>query len=409
MRDAVMGSIGNTTALPAREAPGSQTSLREANRQRVLAAVRQFGGLAQVELAEATGLSTATVSTIVKELVSAGVVETSATTSSSGRRALLVTLSRQAGVVSGIHIGGRSLSVIIGDLAGEVLAEQSLPLPVEHRPDTTLDRAAVLLADLLEHVGSNPGELQSIAVALAWPVDPANGLPATRGTPFGWDEVVVQDVLRRRFPVPIAVESASAAAALAEQRLGAARDADDVIYVRCSHTTSAGIILGGQLRRGSSGTAGQIGHVQANPAGAICRCGNRGCLDVEAGETALLNLVRPAFGDIRLSDLVRRAQDGDPVAHRALGDAGTLIGQAISGLITSLDPHVIVVGGMLAGADVLVTALRDAVVRHTLPRRFSTLTVVPAQLGARAETLGSLEVARTTAAITHAVVQGATP
>ena len=392
----------------AKSSPGSQTSLREANRHRVVAAVRQFGGLTQVELATATGLSTATVSTIVKELVAAGVVETSATLSSSGRRALRVTLARQAGVAAAVHLGGRNLRVAIGDLAGEVLAEQTLPLPPDHRSDTTLDRTGLLVIDLLEHVGAVAGDLQAIGVATAWPVDPAHDLPAARGALRGWDDVNVRGLLANRFGVPVVVETAAATAALAEHQFGAGRDAQDVLYVRCSHTTSAGIVLGGRIHRGASGTAGQIGHLQANPTGAICPCGNRGCLDVEAGEAALLNLVRPALGDIQLSDLVRHAQAGDPVAHRALTDAGTLVGQTIAGLITSLDPDRVVVGGMLAAADPLVSALRSSATRHILPRRFGTLDIVTGELGRRAEVLGALHIARSTAT-THNAVPGAHP
>ena len=111
---------------------GSQSSLREANRQLVVETVKRYGGLTQVELAEATGLSQATVSTIVRELYAAGVVDTVATTRS-GRRAQMVTLARRVGLAVGVHVGHRSLRVVLGDFTHEVIAEQSLPLPSGHR------------------------------------------------------------------------------------------------------------------------------------------------------------------------------------------------------------------------------------------------------------------------------------
>ena len=123
---------------------GSQSSLREANRALIVETVHRHGGLTQVELAGSTGLSAATVSTIVKELLAAGVVDTRNTTRS-GRRAQMVTIAHRVGLAVGIHIGARHLRIALGDVTNEVVAEQTLPLPDEHRLDTSLDRAALLV------------------------------------------------------------------------------------------------------------------------------------------------------------------------------------------------------------------------------------------------------------------------
>ena len=360
-----------------------------------MAAVKRFGGLTQVELAAATGLSTATVSTIVKELTSAGVVETE-TTSRSGRRALRVSIARGAGLVAGVHIGPRMLAVALGDLAHDVVAEQSLPLPVDHRADTTLDRAALLVVELLERMGTDLAELVGIGVAMAGPVDAGTGLMTVRGALRGWEEVPVGQVLDKRLARPVRVEADAALGALAEHRLGAARDVQDALYVRLSYSTSAGLLLGGRLHRGGSGAAGQIGHVQIRPTGPVCRCGNRGCLDTEVGEAALLDLVRPALGAVTLRDVVRLARQGDPGCSLVLADAAGRTGQVVAGLVTMLDPQLVVVGGELAQAgDAVVDALRESVRRHALPHRFAPVDVVAGTLGPRAELLGALELART--------------
>ncbi|MCL1872213.1 MAG: ROK family transcriptional regulator [Promicromonosporaceae bacterium] len=374
--------------------PGSQTSLREANRNRIVAAVKRFGGLTQVELASATGLSTATVSTIVKELAAAGVVET-ATTSRSGRRALRVTMARQAGLVAGIHIGPRALAVALGDLSGEVLAEQTLPLPAEHRADTTLDRAALLVVDLVERVGAELDELLGLGVAVAAPVDAATGLMTVRGAMRGWEEVPVGLVLGKRLARPAHVDADAGLAVLAEHERGAAREVRDAVYVRLSYGISAGLLLGGRLHRGGSGAAGQLGHVQVSPNGPVCPCGNRGCLDTEVGEAALLDLVRPTLGEVTLRDVVRLARQGDPGCMRVLADAARRTGQVVAALVTMVDPQLVVVGGELAQAgDWMVDALRESVRRHTLPSRFAPVDVVAGELGQRAELLGALELAR---------------
>ena len=153
---------------------GSQTALRKANRATVVDTIRRYGGLTQVELAATTGLSAATVSNIVRELQQAGEVDVRATIHN-GRRAMLVTMLHRTGLAAGVHVGTRHMSIARTDSAHQVLVQQALPLPHEHRADTSLDRAALLLVELLERVGSGFDELLGIGIGLPARVDAATG------------------------------------------------------------------------------------------------------------------------------------------------------------------------------------------------------------------------------------------
>jgi predicted NBD/HSP70 family sugar kinase len=370
---------------------GSQSSLREANRAMIVDTVHRHGGLTQVELAGATGLSAATVSTIVKELLGAGVVETRNTTRS-GRRAQMVTIAHRVGLAVGILIGHRQLRVALGDVTNEVVAEQTLPLPHEHRVDTSLDRAALLVADLLERVGSTADEVVGIGVGLPAPVDSATGMISVRGMMRGWDEVHVAHVLSKRLASPVFVDNDANLGALAESAHGASRIYRDSVYVRASYGTGAGIVLGGNVHRGFAGTAGEIGHVQVDPQGDICRCGSRGCLDTVVGAAALLEPLRSSHGSLALRDVIQRAIDGDPGCARVIADAGSTIGEVVSGLAMAVNPECIVVGGELAETgELLLGPLREAIRHRVLLNQIAPLEVVPAQLGQRAEVIGALE------------------
>ena len=376
-----------------RSTPGSQASLREANRARIVDAVKRFGGLTQVELAEATGLSTATISTIVRELTGAGVVDTRPT-SRSGRRALKVTLARQLGLVAGIQFGHRHLKVALGDFGRTIVAEQQMPLPLDHRVDTGLDRAALLVVDLLERVGASMDELLTIGVALPAPVDTATGMISVRGVMRGWDDLHIGQTMSKRLARPVTVDNDANLGALAELELGAGRGYRDVVFVRASYTTGAGIILGGHLHRGYAGTAGEIGHVQVDPMGAICRCGNRGCLDTVVGSSALLDLVRSSHGDLTLRDIILRARDGDPGCGRVIADAGERIGKVVAQVVNTLNPQLVVVGGELAAAgEILVAPLREEALRHTAQNTIAPVEVVLGELGPQAEVMGALTLA----------------
>ncbi|MBL0884753.1 ROK family transcriptional regulator [Myceligenerans sp. I2] len=368
--------------------------MREANRARIVDAVKRYGGLTQVELAAATGVSTATVSTIVRELLAAGVVETHST-SRSGRRATRVTMARQLGLVAGVQVGPRTLQVALSDLALDVVADQRMPLALDHRVDTTLDRAALLVMDLLDQVGADVDELLALGLALPAPVDSGTGALTVRGAMRGWEDSELAEVLSRRISRPVYADKDANLGAIAEHDLGAARGLHDVVYVRVGHTTTAGLLLDGRVHRGRAGTAGEIGHVQVDPAGPVCRCGNRGCLDTVVSAPALLSLLRASHGDLTVQDLLSHAADGDPGCRRVLADAGRAVGQVVGDLVTALGPESVVVGGELAAAGgVLLDPLREAVAARAVPSTRGAVPVLGGELGERADILGALALAR---------------
>ncbi|WP_075890505.1 ROK family transcriptional regulator [Actinomyces provencensis] len=371
---------------------GSQTSLREVNSARVVATVKKFGHLTQVELAAATGLSPATISNIVKQLASQGVVETRNTVRS-GRRAQMVTLARTTGLAVGIYIGRRTLRVDIADATQTITADQVLPLPVDHRADTTLDRAALIVMELTEGLGAQLSEVIGIGVALPAPVSPSTHRISVRGIMRGWEDIDVGEVLARRLNLPVLVENDANSGAVAEARYGALRGFSDGVYVRASYQMGAGILIGGRLHRGPEGTAGEIGHVQVDPQGAICQCGGRGCLNTVVGADALVDLLRVSRGALSLRDVISLATEGDPGCRQVIADAGTAIGSAIADLAVTINPGAIAVGGELAEAgETLLAPMRD-VLRARPVLATAGIDVLPAVLGSHAESLGAFALA----------------
>lgn len=373
--------------------PGSQTSLREANRARLVESLKRHGRLTQVELAGSTGLSPATVSNIVKELTASGVLHTSIT-SRSGRRATLVSLAGQLGLVAGVHFSSRQLRIAIADATRTIVAQSSLPLALDHRHDAELDRLSLLLGDMMESLGSSVAELLAVGVALPAPIDPHTGMVATPGLLRGWAGVDVAESLAARIGRPVFVDSEASLGGLAEAREGAGRGAAASVFIRAGHTISAGLIVGGDLFRGVNGMAGQIGHVTIDENGPICRCSNRGCLETYAGGPALLSLFPPGEGMQRLGDLLQAAEDGDGSSRRVLADAGRHIGIAAASLCNLFDPQLIVVGGDLAQAgEILIAPMRHALERAALSGPGGLPQIVEAEFGEWSETRGAIAVA----------------
>jgi len=372
---------------------GSQSSLREANRALVADTVRRFGGLTQIELAAATGLSTATVSTIVKDLLAADVVQTRATVRS-GRRAVMVTMNRRVGLAVGIHVGMRALKIVLADAAYEILAQQTLPLPFEHRADTTLDRIALLVGELLQRIEAEVDDLVGIGVGVPVPVNPSTGIVSLPGVMRGWDDVPIAHVISKRLGRPVFVDNDANLGALAESTLGAGRPYRDMVYVRVSHGTSAGIVIGGSVYHGFAGTAGEIGHSQVVPDGDICPCGSRGCLDTLVSSRALIAALSVSHGPLTLRDIVKGALTGDSGCRHVIASAGTVVGAAVATLAVAVNPECVVVGGELAETgEVLIGPIREAIRQRTMLMHSAPPEVVPAEAGPTAELTGALALA----------------
>lgn len=376
-----------------RRTPGSQTSLREANRGRIVDAVKKHGGLTQVELAGATGLSPATVSNIVKELSESGVLSTSKSMRS-GRRAQYVTLAHASGLVCGIHFSQRHLRIALADSSLTVVSEHEMPLARDHRSDNEIRRVGMLVADMLDNVSAERDELLTVAVAVSAPMDAASGMVARPGILRGWEGIAIGEAVERTLRVPVSVDNSSNLSALAEHRMGALRGQDDAMFIEVSDGIGAGILVGGRGYRGASGSAGEFGHMVIVENGPLCRCGNLGCLEAIAGGEAIVEALKTHYSGLKLSDVIVRAMAGDDVCIRAIADAGAHIGVAAANVASMFDPARMVVGGHLARAgELLLGPIRQVVDRSLATRLAPAPEIVAGQLGPRAALVGALALA----------------
>jgi len=372
---------------------GSLEALRELNRLRVIDALRQRGTASRSEIARHTGLSRTTVTTLVNDLQARGLVveQPLVEIQGRGRPPTLLRLDPSVGAVVGIHFDHRHLRVAVADLSSTVLAEQWQDLDVDRAAEEALDAAAELVAVVLAEAGIERSRVVGAGVALAGPVSRDCTVGSTVILP-GWEGLNAADELTRRLELQVAVDNDANLGALAEVSFGAGRGMSDVIYLMVSSGVGAGIVIDGRLHRGVTGLAGEIGHVRVKPDGAVCRCGNRGCLETVASADAVLALLRPTHGqDLSVRGLVDLLDGGDAAALRLVNDAGREIGRVVAGLCNVLSPSGVIVGGDLGvAAEALLTGIREALDRHVLPPVRAAIELEAGVLGERAEVLGAL-------------------
>ncbi|MEU3402765.1 ROK family transcriptional regulator [Streptomyces sp. NPDC006670] len=373
------------------QTPGSQSSLHRANLERVVRAVRLAGSLTQAEIARTTGLSAATVSNIVRELKEGGTVEVT-DTSAGGRRARSVSLSGDAGIVIGVDFGHAHLRVAVGNLAHQVLAEESEPLDVDASWVDGFDRAEALVGRLVQQVGVARDKVIGVGLGVPGPIDVESGTLGSTAILPGWAGINPRQELSRRLGVPVYVDNDANLGALGELVWGSGRGVRDLAYIKVASGVGAGLVINGQIYRGPGGTAGEIGHITLDESGPVCRCGNRGCLETFAAARYVLPLLQGSHGpELTMEKVVELAREGDPGCRRVIGDVGRHVGSGVASLCNLLNPSRIVLGGSLADAGELVLApIRESVGRYAIPSAARQLSVLTGSLGSRAEVLGAL-------------------
>lgn len=373
------------------ETPGSQSSLHRANLERVVRAVRMAGSLTQAEIARSTGLSAATVSNIVRELREGGTVEVTPT-SAGGRRARSVSLSGDAGIVVGVDFGHTHLRVAVGNLAHQVLAEESEPLDVDASSAYGFGRAEELVERLIEATGIGRQKVIGVGLGVPGPIDVVSGTLGSTSILPGWTGINPGEELAGRLHVPVYVDNDANLGALGELVWGSGRGVKDLAYIKVASGVGAGLVIDGQIYRGPGGTAGEIGHITLDESGPVCRCGNRGCMETFTAARYVLPLLRSSHGrDLTMERVVQLAREGDPGCRRVIADVGRHIGSGVANLCNLLNPSRVVLGGDLAEAGELVLApIRESVSRYAIPSAARQLSVLPGALGGRAEVLGAL-------------------
>ena len=341
--------------------------------------------ISRAELARNTGLSRSTVSAIVSDLLSTGLVEeTRAGVSSGGRRPIILEFQDGASFIVGIELGATHISCVLTDLRCNVLASWSVPAPVRGQPEVALQKMTMGVHAVLEAGGVQRSQLVGLGVAVPSPVDdehPGELLPLVLPKWAGYN---IADHLKESFERPVFVDNDANLGALAEFWWGAGSSVRDLAYLKVATGIGAGLIIDGRIFRGSAGVAGEIGHTSIDRNGPECVCGLRGCLATLIGTPALLEraaaelrergLKRAAPSNI--DELVNLALDGDAAAVAVVRYAGDTLGIGIANLLNLLNPKMVILGGGIARAgDLLLDAVREAIVRLSLPASISNAEI----------------------------------
>jgi predicted NBD/HSP70 family sugar kinase len=337
---------------------GNQALVREINLSIILSTLPDRAPISRAKLAAVTGLNKATVSSLIRELLKAEFVHEIGLgkAGGSGRPAIMLELNPRAGCLIGAEVGPDFISVVLTNFAAKTLWRYQEATTHFARYEDIAKRLVTIIQDAWARAEHDNQRVLGMGLGVS-------GLSNQR-------EAALHNIFEREFSFPVYVDKAANLAIIGETYWGVARGRQNVLYFSSGPILDVAMISNGHVLPQIQGLAGEVGHMTIDVDGPICQCGNRGCWQVFASESAVLLRVRQAIADgkptrlaesahsgsdaLTILEVVQAAQANDPVAVDALKETGRYVGIGLVNLITAFNPDVIVIGGSLSVASDLL-------------------------------------------------------
>lgn len=373
------------------------------NRVVILDAVQRRGAISRSQLVTTTGLTPATITNAVRELIELRLLRPTGTLvprppATAGAPSELVGLDTAWHRVLSVHQGVSLIRLGLHDIAGRVLAAEEIPTVPAQGPDRTLQSIAAGLRLLVGREGIERDQVRGVGVGAVGLVEPDRGV--VRIAPnLGWTEVPIREWLEAALGWPVVVRNNVHGMAAGEVRFAGVPE-EDAVYTYVGTGIGSGIIIGGRVRDGAHGAAGEIGHLVV-PGGSRCACGKVGCLETIAAEPAIVRRAGATLGEwpagahkAATGRLVELALSGQSGAQAHLGDVAESLGLALAQAVELLDPGAVILNGIIAEAgDLVLGPLGTSLHRSAFAVRGRRVAVRAARFGRQAGMVGAATLA----------------
>lgn len=286
-------------------------------------------------------------------------------------------------MILGLDIGGTKTAVVVGTSRGEILSRRQFTTASERGFEKVLDELSMTITQVL---ASAPEPVQAISVSVGGPLDILRGIINSPPNLPGWNNIPLKDLLTKKFSLPVFVEHDGNAGALAEFYFGAGRGFRNIVFLTMGTGLGAGLILDGRVYRGTTDTAGEVGHIRIAEDGPLCY-GKRGSLEGYGSGTGIAKLAQMMFpslwdGSATVVDIHTALKKGSPEAKQVFERAATSMGRGFAMIADFINPQRIILGGLgLRIADAFLPVAEAVFRQEALPQSSAACSIVPAQLG----------------------------
>jgi len=366
------------------ERPNGSSEQRDNGRQQVIGVIRHAGKIARIDIAQETGVSPATVTAITSDLIQANLIEEVAPTASKGdtrrgRPRVALKIRGAAHLIAGIKISNKSITITLVDFEGTTLSEHEAPMP---KPKVSSAELVRLVCDTLKtatgEIGRTVQDLSGVGLGVAGIIDAPRGF--VHWSPSLTDRnVELRAQLEDLIDLPFFIDNDANLVAKAEQLFGKGRNVSDFIVVTIEHGVGMGIVISDQVYRGTRGCGAEFGHTKVQLDGALCRCGQRGCLEAYVADYALLreadisSLAQERISsEEQLNALFEDAKAGNQTAQSIFHRAGRMFAMGLANIVNIFDPKLIILSGERMQfdylyADEVLNSIKNSVVQVDVP------------------------------------------
>lgn len=354
-------------------------------------------------LAGELALSLPTVSLAVRPLIDSDVLlRDGFLESSGGRRAEVLRINPDFLDAIGLWVSMSGIIGVVADLGGNIVSEKRLNWDDDPSKDDILDGLFSIADSLRSDTDRSP---VGIGVGITGNVSQAEGISVRFPNVDDWSDIPVRALLEERMGLPVWIDNDVKASTFAELRFGEGQAAKNFLYVFIGKGIGLGMVFDGRLYHGASGSAGELGHLAIDSDGALCHCGNYGCLETVAGPPAIVRQVKEAIdrgavsaargengSEVTIASVLAAAENGDRVAQSVVEKAAERIGLALANTANLFDPEMIVLGGLLSSAyGGLIDTIRRVFSAQVLPNVASSTELKVSSLGDVSGALGAAD------------------
>ena len=330
---------------------GDQNLVKQINKSVVFHTIKNKGPISRAQVSKETGLNKATVSTMVSELLKESFVsEIGSGQSSGGRKPVMLYFNHHAGYSIGIDVGVNYLSGILTDLSGNIVEKNTSRLKTT-RLENVINQMIAVTNTLMQKAPKSPYGIIGIGIGVPGLVDSKGQILFAPN--LKWSNVNLKQRMEDQFQIPVKVENEANAGAHGEQLYGVGKSIANSVYISIGIGIGTGILINHQLYRGFTGIAGEMGHMSIDFHGRKCSCGNRGCWELYASESALLKaaLKQNIFDENQEADLeflFKEAQKGNVQVIQLLNTLGEYIGIGLTSVMNTFSPEAMIIGNRIA-------------------------------------------------------------
>lgn len=325
------------------------------SRAAILDVIRAAGTISRVELTRATGLTGATISTVVRRLINEGLVlEIGRAESTGGKPRMLLQLDPTARFAIGVHLDPAGITYVLANLGGAIVTRWRKPGAGSDSPAEVVARIVREIDGMIARTGIDRGRVLGLGVVSPGPITATVGMVLTPPSMEPWTEYPLGDALEDGVGVPVLLDNDATAAAIGEYWAGGIEPASAFAALYMGTGIGAGVLVNGTVYRGASSNSGEIGHICVEIDGPPCWCGSRGCVEILAGPAAVVTAARAAGLDVGPTErpvsesfavVARAALRGEPTAVAILQRSARYLAVAAHTLANVMDLDLVVLTG----------------------------------------------------------------